>query len=66
MKGAAFFLCIRIFWEERRYIFPKHSLKGSTIKQLNEEETIEEIARIASGEVTKIAKAHAKELRKAS
>ena len=36
------------------------------IKQLNEEETIEEIARIASGEITEIAKAHAKELRKAS
>ncbi|EEF89636.1 hypothetical protein BACCELL_02732 [Bacteroides cellulosilyticus DSM 14838] len=36
MKGAAFLICIRIFWEERRYIFPKHSLKGSTIKQLNE------------------------------
>ncbi|EDV06705.1 hypothetical protein BACINT_01799 [Bacteroides intestinalis DSM 17393] len=37
MKGAAFLLLsIRIFGEERRYIFPKHSLKGSTIKQLNE------------------------------
>lgn len=36
------------------------------IKILNEEETIEEIARISSGEVTEIAKAHAKELRKAS
>ena len=36
------------------------------IKILNEEETIEEIARISSGEVTEIAKAHAKELRKVS
>ncbi len=36
------------------------------IKILNEEETIEEIARISSGEVTEIAKAHAKELRRAS
>ena len=33
------------------------------IKQLNEEETIEEIARISSGEITEIAKAHARELR---
>jgi DNA repair protein RecN (Recombination protein N) len=44
----------------------KENKTYTTIKQLNEEETIEEIARIASGEVTKIAKAHAKELRKAS
>ncbi len=36
------------------------------IKVLNEEETIEEIARISSGEVTEIAKAHAKELRRVS
>lgn len=35
----------------------------TNIKQLNEEETIEEIARISSGEITEIAKAHAKELR---
>lgn len=33
------------------------------VKQLNEEETIEEIARISSGELTKIAIEHAKELR---
>lgn len=38
----------------------------TNIKQLNEEETIEEIARISSGEITEIAKAHARELRKAS
>ena len=37
----------------------------TNIKQLNEEEIIEEIARISSGEITEIAKAHAKELRKA-
>lgn len=35
----------------------------TNVKQLNEEETIEEIARISSGEITEIAKAHAKELR---
>ena len=44
----------------------KENKTYTTIKQLNEEETIEEIARIASGEITEIAKAHAKELRKAS
>ena len=38
----------------------------TNVKQLNEDETIKEIARISSGEVTEIAKAHAKELRKAS
>ncbi|MCI9177187.1 MAG: DNA repair protein RecN [Clostridia bacterium] len=36
------------------------------IQELSEEQIIEEIARIASGDVTKIAKEHAKELRKAS
>ena len=36
----------------------------TSIKKLTEEETIDEIARIASGEVTEIARAHAKELRK--
>lgn len=36
------------------------------IKQLEEEQIIEEIARISSGDITKIAKEHAKELRKAS
>ncbi len=35
------------------------------IKKLSEEEIIEEIARISSGDITKIAKEHAKELRKA-
>ena len=36
------------------------------VKQLNENEVIEEIARISSGEITQISMAHAKELRKAS
>ena len=36
------------------------------IKQLNENEVIEEIARIASGDVTDVSIAHAKELRMAS
>ena len=36
----------------------------TSIKKLNEDEIIEEIARIASGEITQIAKEHAKELRK--
>lgn len=44
----------------------KENKTYTTIKLLNEDETIEEIARISSGEVTEIAKAHAKELRKAS
>lgn len=44
----------------------KENKTYTNIKKLNEEETIEEIARIATGEVTEIAKAHAKELRKAS
>ena len=38
----------------------------TNIKQLNENETLEEIARIATGDVTEISLAHAKELRKAS
>lgn len=36
------------------------------IRKLSDDETINEIARIASGEVTEIAKAHARELRKIS
>ncbi|MGN1270111.1 MAG: DNA repair protein RecN [Clostridia bacterium] len=51
------------------YYISKQTKENKTytnIKKLNEEETIEEIARISSGEVTEIAKAHAKELRKAS
>ncbi len=44
----------------------KENKTYTNIKQLNEEETIEEIARISSGEITEIAKAHARELRKAS
>ena len=35
------------------------------IKELSEDEIIEEVARISSGDITKIAKEHAKELRKA-
>lgn len=38
----------------------------TNIKKLSEEEVIEEIARISSGEITEIAKAHARELRKVS
>lgn len=51
------------------YYISKKTKENKTytqIKKLNEEETIEEIARISSGEVTEIAKAHAQELRKAS
>lgn len=51
------------------YYISKQTRENKTytdIRKLNEEEVIEEIARIASGEVTEIAKAHAKELRKAS
>ena len=36
----------------------------TSIELLNEEETIKEIARIASGEITEISLQHAKELRK--
>ena len=36
------------------------------IKKLNEEEVVEEIARISSGDITEISIAHAKELRKVS
>ena len=51
------------------YYISKQTKENKTytqIKKLSEEETIEEIARISSGEVTEIAKAHAQELRKAS
>ena len=54
---------------DHNYYISKQTKENKTytqIKKLSEEETIEEIARIASGEVTKIAKAHAQELRKAS
>lgn len=43
----------------------KENKTYTNMRRLNEEETIEEIARISSGEVTEIAKAHARELRKA-
>ena len=36
------------------------------VKRLTEDETINEIARIASGEVTEVTRIHAKELRKTS
>lgn len=54
---------------DHNYYISKQTQNNKTythIKKLNEEETIEEIARIASGEITEIAKAHAQELRKAS
>ncbi|MCI9039772.1 MAG: DNA repair protein RecN [Clostridia bacterium] len=44
----------------------KENKTYTNVRQLNEEEIIEEIARISSGEITEIAKAHARELRKAS
>jgi len=44
----------------------KENKTYTNIKQLTEEETIEEIARISSGEITEVAKAHARELRKVS
>lgn len=43
----------------------KESKTVTSVKQLNEEETIAEIARIANGDVTDIAIANARELRKA-
>ncbi len=43
-----------------------NEMTKTTVKQLNEEETIKEIARIASGEVTDIALEHAKQLRKSA
>ena len=51
------------------YFISKKTINDKTftsVKQLTEIETIEEIARISSGEVTEISIAHAKELRKAS
>lgn len=44
----------------------KENKTYTNIKQLKEEEIIEEIARISSGEITEVAKAHARELRKVS
>lgn len=38
----------------------------TTVKQLNETEVLEEIARISSGDVTEISLAHARELRNVS
>ncbi len=54
---------------DHNYYIYKQTKENKTytnIKQLTEDETIEEIARISSGEITEIAKAHARELRKAS
>ena len=51
------------------YYISKKTIDEKTyteIKQLNENEVIEEIARIASGDVTDVSIAHAKELRMAS
>ena len=51
------------------YFISKKTIDNKTytnIKQLNEEETIKEIARISSGDVTDISIAHAKELRDVS
>lgn len=51
------------------YYIYKDIVKGKTktnIKQLNEKETIYEIARISNGEITDVAIQNAKELRKAS
>ena len=49
------------------YYISKNVINNKTVtnvKQLNEDETIKEIARIASGEITEISLKHAKELRK--
>ena len=42
----------------------KENKTNTKIKLLNEEETIKEIARIASGDITEISLSHARELRK--
>ena len=51
--------------EHNYYIYKEvnDNKTNTKVKLLNEEETIKEIARIASGEVTQIAISHAKELR---
>ena len=52
---------------EFNYYISKKTLNDKTyteIRKLNEEETVEEIARISSGDITDISLAHAKELRK--
>ena len=46
-------------------VTPKEDKTVTSIKQLSEDETIAEIARIANGDITEIAIANAKELRKA-
>ena len=51
------------------YFISKKTIDNKTytnIRQLNEDETIEEIARISSGDVTETSIAHAKELRRVS
>ena len=54
--------------EYNYYIYKEveNNKTNTKIKLLNEKETIEEIARIASGEITEVAISHAKELRKKS
>ena len=42
----------------------KDNKTNTKVKLLNENETIQEIARIASGDITEVAISHAKELRK--
>ncbi len=51
--------------EYNYYIYKevKNEKTNTKIKLLNEEETLKEIARISSGEVTEIAMSHARELR---
>ena len=44
----------------------ENEITKTSIEKLNEEETIREIARIASGEVSNIALEHARELRKSA
>lgn len=54
---------------ERNYYVSKNVVNNMTttcIKQLDENEVLEEIARIASGEITEVSLEHARELRKRS
>ena len=54
---------------DENFYISKISKEGRTftrVKKLNEEEVINEIARISNGEVTEIARNHAKELRKSA
>ena len=54
---------------DSNYFISKKTINNKTytnIKLLTEEETIQEIARISSGDITQVSIEHAKELRKAS